>query len=115
LTFSAGKVVKAEAAKGQDYLRAMIAMDGGSSYLGEAAIGTNYNVKRYTKNTLFDEKIGGTIHLALGAGYPETGNRNRSGLHWDMVCDLRKGGEIWADGELIQKNGRFLNRKFPQP
>ena len=115
LTFERGKVVKAEADKGQDFLRAMIAMDKGSCYLGEAAFGTNYNVKRYTKNTLFDEKIGGTIHLALGAGYPETGNKNRSGLHWDMVCDLRKGGEIYADGDLIQKNGRFLNKRFPQP
>ena len=115
LTFEKGRVVKAEASKGQDFLRAMIAMDKGSCYLGEAAFGTNYNVKRYTKNTLFDEKIGGTIHLALGAGYPETGNKNRSGLHWDMVCDLRNGGEIYADGELIQKNGRFLNKKFPQP
>jgi aminopeptidase len=92
----------------------MVAMDGGSCYLGEAAIGTNYNVKRYTKNTLFDEKIGGTIHLALGAGYPETGNRNSSGLHWDMVCDLRQGGEIHADGEVIQRAGKFLDRKFPQ-
>jgi aminopeptidase len=115
LTFERGKVVKAEADKGRDFLRAMIAMDKGSCYLGEAAFGTNYNVKRYTKNTLFDEKIGGTIHLALGAGYPETGNKNRSGLHWDMVCDLRNGGEIYADGDLIQKNGRFLNKKFPQP
>ncbi|MCG3148029.1 MAG: Aminopeptidase 2 [Verrucomicrobiae bacterium] len=115
LTFDAGKVVKAEADKGQDFLRAMIAMDKGACYLGEAAIGTNYNIQRYTKNTLFDEKIGGTIHLALGAGYPETGNKNRSGLHWDMVCDLRQGGAIYADGELIQKNGHFLNNKFPQP
>ena len=115
LTFERGKVVKAEADKGLEFLRAMIAMDKGSCYLGEAAFGTNYNVKRYTKNTLFDEKIGGTIHLALGAGYPETRNKNHSGLHWDMVCDLRKGGEIYADGELIQKNGRFLNKRFPQP
>jgi aminopeptidase len=115
LTFERGKVAKAEAEKGQDFLRAMIKMDSGSCYLGEAAIGTNYNVKRYTKNTLFDEKIGGTIHLALGAGYSETGNKNRSGLHWDMVCDLRQGGELYADGELIQKNGKFLNKKFPQP
>jgi aminopeptidase len=115
LTFAAGKVVKAEADKGEDFLRAMIAMDKGSCYLGEAAIGTNYNIRRYTKNTLFDEKIGGTIHLALGAGYPETGNKNESGLHWDMVCDLRQGGEIWVDGELIQKNGRFRDRRFPQP
>ena len=115
LTFERGKVVKAEARKGQEFLRAMIAMDRGASFLGEAAIAANYNVTRYTKNTLFDEKIGGTIHVALGAGYPETGSKNRSGLHWDMVCDLRKGGELFADGELIQKNGRFLNRRFPQP
>jgi aminopeptidase len=115
LSFEHGKVVRAEAAKGQDFLRSMIGMDKGSCYLGEAAIGTNYNVKRYTKNTLFDEKIGGTIHLALGAGYPETGNKNRSGLHWDMVCDLRQGGEIHVDGEVIQRNGRFQKKKFPQP
>jgi len=115
LTFEKGKVVKAEAAKGEDYLKAMLAMDPGASYVGEAAIGTNYNVKRFTKNTLFDEKIGGSVHFAVGAGYPETGNKNQSGLHWDMVCDLRKGGEIYADGELIQKNGKFLNKKFPQP
>ena len=115
LTFERGRVVKAEADKGQDYLRAMIKMDAGACYLGEAAIGLNYNVKRYTKNTLFDEKIGGTIHLALGAGYPETGSKNRSGLHWDMVCDLRKGGKLYVDGELIQKNGRFINKRFPQP
>jgi aminopeptidase len=115
LTFEQGRVVKSEADKGLGFLRAMIAMDKGSCYLGESAFGTNYNIKRYTKNTLFDEKIGGTIHLALGAGYPQTGNCNRSGLHWDMVCDMRKGGEIYADGELIQRNGRFLNRKFPQP
>jgi aminopeptidase len=115
LTFKNGKVAKAEASKGEDFLKAMIAMDAGSCYLGEGAIGTNYSVKQYTKNTLFDEKIGGTIHLALGAGYSETGNKNRSGLHWDMVCDLHKGGELYVDGELIQKNGRFLNKKFPQP
>ena len=113
--FSKGKVAKATASKGEEFLRAMIAMDKGSCFLGEAAFGTNYNVKRYTKNTLFDEKIGGTIHLALGAGYPETGNKNESGLHWDMVRDLRKGGEIYADDKLIQKNGRFLDKAFPQP
>ncbi|NQU11941.1 aminopeptidase [bacterium] len=115
LRFDRGKVVRAEAQKGAEYLRAMVRMDAGSGYLGEAAIGTNYNVRRYTKNTLFDEKIGGTVHLALGAGYPETGNRNRSGLHWDLVCDLRQGGALYVDGELIQRNGRFLNKKFPQP
>ena len=93
----------------------MIAMDAGSCRLGEAAIGTNYEIRRYTKNTLFDEKIGGTVHVALGAGYPESGNRNESGLHWDMVCDLRQGGEILVDGEVIQRKGIFLDRRFPRP
>ena len=115
LEFSKGKVARAEASKGQDLLDAMIAMDAGSCYIGEAAVGTNYNITRYTRNTLFDEKIGGTVHLALGASYPETGSKNKSGLHWDMVCDLRKKGEIYADGKLIQKNGRFLDKRFPQP
>ena len=115
LTFEHGKVVKAEASKGQDFLRAMIAMDKGASYLGEAAIGTNYNIKRYTKSTLLDEKIGGTVHFALGASLPETGARNQSGLHWDMVCDLRNDGEIHVDGELIQRSGRFLDKRFPHP
>jgi aminopeptidase len=115
LKFEAGKVVRAEADKGQDFLRAMITMDRGASYLGEAAIGTNYNVKQYTKNTLFDEKIGGTVHFALGASLPEAGGRNKSGLHWDIVCDLRKAGEIYVDGDLIQRNGRFLDKRFPQP
>ena len=115
LEFSKGKVVRAEAAKGQDYLHAMIDMDPGASYLGEAAVGTNYNITQYTRNTLFDEKIGGTVHLALGASYPETGSANKSGLHWDMVCDLRTKGAIYADGALIQKNGRFCDKRFPQP
>ncbi len=115
LTFEKGRVVKAEAAKGLDFLKAMLKMDKGAAYLGEAAFGTNYNITRYTRNTLFDEKIGGTVHFALGAGYPETGSRNRSGLHWDLVCDLRPGSEVYADGVLIQKNGRFLDQRFPQP
>jgi aminopeptidase len=113
--FRDGKAVSVRADKGQDFLQAMVAMDKGSCYLGELAFGTNYNITRFTKNTLFDEKIGGTIHLALGAGYPETGNANESGLHWDMVCDMRDGGKIFADGKLIQENGRFLDRRFPQP
>ena len=115
LEFRKGKVARAEASKGQDLLDAMIAMDAGACYLGEAAVGTNYHITQYTRNTLFDEKIGGTVHLALGASYPETGSNNTSGLHWDMVCDLRKRGEIYADGVLIQKNGRFLDKRFPQP
>ncbi len=108
LTFSKGKVVKAEASQGEAFLKAMIAMDPGAQRLGEFAFGTNDGITRYTKNTLFDEKIGGTMHLALGSGYPETGSTNKSGLHWDMVCDLRKDGCVTADGDLIFKNGRFL-------
>jgi aminopeptidase len=109
LTFKKGAVVKATASKGEKFLRSMLDMDPGAKRLGEFAFGTNYGVKRYTKNTLFDEKIGGTIHLAVGAGYPETGSNNKSSLHWDMVCDLRKNGEVYADDELIYKNGRFLH------
>ncbi len=109
LWFKKGVVVKATASKGERFLHTMLAMDPGAKRLGEFAFGTNYGVKNYTKNTLFDEKIGGTIHLAVGSGYPETGSKNKSSLHWDMVCDLRKNGEIYADDELIYKNGRFLN------
>jgi len=113
LTFKDGKVVDASAEKGQDFLFSMLDMDGGSRFLGECAIGTNYSITRYTKNTLFDEKIGGTVHFALGAGYPETGNNNQSGLHWDMVVDLRKGGYIEIDGEKFNENGTFLKDGFP--
>lgn len=109
LTFKKGVVTKATASKGEAFLKAMLAMDPGAKRLGEFAFGTNYGVKNYTKNTLFDEKIGGTIHLAVGSGFPETGSKNISGLHWDMVCDLRKNGEVYADDELIYKNGHFLN------
>jgi aminopeptidase len=108
LTFKKGKVTKAEASQGEEFLHTMIAMDPGAQRLGEFAFGTNEGITQYTKNTLFDEKIGGTIHLALGSGYPETGSTNKSGLHWDMVCDLRKDGEIYADDELVFKNGKFL-------
>ena len=115
LTFRDGKVVDASASKGQDFLFSMLDTDAGSRFLGECAIGTNYNITRYTKNTLFDEKIGGTVHFALGAGYPETGNTNQSGLHWDMVVDLRKGGHIEIDGVKFAENGRFLPEGFPNP
>jgi len=114
LEFKDGKVVKARAEKGEDFLRAMVDMDKGSCYLGELALGVNYNITKYTRNTLFDEKIGGTIHLAIGAGYPETGNKNESGLHWDMVCDTRDGGKVFADGQLIMQNGVYLDKRFPQ-
>jgi aminopeptidase len=113
LTFKNGKVVEATAAKGQDFLFSMLDTDAGSRFLGECAIGSNYSITRYTKNTLFDEKIGGTVHFALGAGYPETGNNNQSGLHWDMVVDLRQGGYVEIDGVKVSENGKFTKTEFP--
>ncbi|UCF11971.1 MAG: aminopeptidase [Thermoplasmatales archaeon] len=109
LWFNKGKVFKAKASKGEKFLNSMLSMDKGSRRIGEFSFGTNYGIEKYTKNTLFDEKIGGTIHIAVGSGYPETGSKNKSSLHWDMMCDLRKNGEVHADGELIYKNGKFLN------
>lgn len=108
LWFKKGKVVKAKASKGEKFLKSMLDMDKGAPRIGEFSFGTNYGIKKYTMNTLFDEKIGGTIHIAVGSGYPETGSKNKSGLHWDMMCDLRKNGEVYADGKLIYKNGKFL-------
>lgn len=115
LTFKNGKVVAASASKGEDFLISMLDMDGGSRFLGECAIGTNYDITQYTRNTLFDEKIGGTVHFALGAGYPETGNKNQSGLHWDMVVDLRNGGYVELDGVKIAENGVFTRGEWPNP
>jgi aminopeptidase len=115
LTFKNGKVVDASATKGEEFLFSMLDTDAGSRFLGECAIGTNYDITRYTKNTLFDEKIGGTVHFALGMGYPETGNSNPSGLHWDMVVDLRQGGYIEIDGVRVGENGRFTREGFPNP
>ena len=112
LRFENGRVVASEAAAGHKYLVQMLSMDDGASVLGEFAIGTNYMVTEFTKQILFDEKIGGTCHMALGAGYPDSGSVNRSGLHWDMVCDLRSGGEIHADGEPIYRDGAFLPSFF---
>jgi aminopeptidase len=107
LRFKKGEVVEARASKGQDYLRSMIAMDAGAKRIGEFAFGTNYGITKFIKNILFDEKIGGTIHLALGSGYPETRSKNKSSLHWDMICDM-KHGEVYGDGKLIYKNGKFV-------
>lgn len=115
LTFERGRVVRAVASKNQDFLLAMLDQDPGARRLGEIAIGTNYHITEYSKNTLFDEKIGGTFHAAVGEGYPETGNHNKSGLHWDMVCDLRDNGTITVDGEVISKNGRFVFDGWPGP
>jgi len=107
LTFKKGKVAKATAGKGQDLLLAKLDTDEGARVVGEMAVGTNYAIQKFTKNTLFDEKIGGTIHMALGASYPDTGGKNKSSIHWDMVNDMRDGGRIYADGKLIYKDGQF--------
>lgn len=104
LWFEDGKVVKEQAAKNQALLTSLLDSDAGARYLGEWGIGTNYGIQRFTKNMLFDEKIGGTIHLAVGASYPETGGKNESGLHWDMLCDMQE-SEIRVDGELFYKDG----------
>lgn len=121
LKFRAGRVIEASAAKNEDYLISLLDQDEGARKAGEIALGTNYHLTGFTRNTFFDEKIGGTFHLAVGAGYPETGNTNESALHWDMVCDLRpggafpgsSGGSIFADGEPIQRDGRFLFSGWP--
>ena len=102
-----GKVEKWEAKKGQGLLNKVFEIKG-SRYFGEVAIGTNYNIERSTKNILFDEKIGGTIHMAVGQSYMETGGKNESSIHWDMIADMKDGGTIHADGEKIYENGKFL-------
>jgi aminopeptidase len=101
LTFEDGKVTKATAERGQDYLDAALATDPGARFLGELGIGTNFGIDRATGSILLDEKIGGTVHLALGRSYPETGGTNVSALHWDLICDLRESGRLTADGEPI--------------
>ena len=108
MRFESGKVVEANAEKGEEYLGSLLDTDAGARYLGEIGIGTNYGIKRASGNVLFDEKLGGTVHLAIGRSYKETGGKNDSSVHTDLVCDLREGGELYADGELIQKNGKFL-------
>jgi aminopeptidase len=102
LNFEAGQVTRATAGRGQEYLDAALATDPGARFLGELGIGTNAGIDRPTGSTLLDEKMAGTVHLALGRSYPETGGRNRSALHWDLICDLRAGGQITADGEAIE-------------
>jgi aminopeptidase len=108
LVFENGQVIKAQATRGMDLLKAMLQVDDGSAFVGEFAFGMNPGITRFTRNTLFDEKIGGTMHLALGASLPETGGKNQSAIHWPMVMDLRSGGEVSAEGELIYKDGSFV-------
>ena len=107
LTFRAGEVVGASAERGEDYLREALRTDPGARFLGELGIGTNPGIDRATGSTLLDEKIAGTIHLALGRSYPETGGTNDSALHWDLICDLRGGGRLSADGVAIVEDGRI--------
>ncbi len=108
LTFEKGKVVKATASKGEDLLLQLLDTDPGARFVGEIAVGTNYNIQRFTRNMLFDEKIGGTVHLAVGRSIPDSLGKNESAIHWDMLCDMKDGGEIYADDELIYKDGKFL-------
>lgn len=103
-----GLIVKAEAEKGEEFLQAMLDMDEGSKGIGEIAIGTNDEIQEVTGNILFDEKIGGSIHMAVGASYPETGGKNVSGLHWDLIKNMKNGGKIYADDILIYENGKML-------
>jgi aminopeptidase len=111
LEFKQGVVVQGTAEKNQGMLNAMLDTDQGARRAGELGFGTNYRITRFTKNIIFDEKIGGTIHLAVGAGYPESGSKNKSGIHWDMLVDMRPhvgGGRILLDGRTVQENGKFL-------
>ena len=107
-TFSNGRVTQATATKNQDYLFKTIETDAGSRYLGEFAIGTNFEINKFTGHILFDEKIGGSFHMALGAGYPETGSKNKSAIHWDFICDMSTDSEIIVDGQPFYKNGKFI-------
>ena len=108
LRFEQGRVVQASAAKNQDLLFAQLDADAGSRYLGEFAIGTNFGINKFTGSILYDEKIGGTIHTAIGNGYPDTGSKNSSSVHWDMICDMRVDSTIHVDGELFYKDGTFV-------
>ena len=107
LDFVKGKAVKATAEKNEAFLNKTLDIDEGGRYVGEFAIGTNEGIKKFTREILFDEKIGGSFHIALGAGYPETGSKARSAIHWDMVCDLRE-GRITVDDQLLYENGKFV-------
>jgi aminopeptidase len=106
--FEGGRVVDASAEKGEEFLIQMLDTDDGARRLGELGIGTNYGITAGTGEILLDEKIGGTVHLAVGRSYPDTGGVNESAIHWDMICDLRNGGEIVVDGEPLQRDGKFV-------
>ena len=108
LSFSDGEVVAAHAHIGDQHLQAALATDPGARFLGELGIGTNTGIDRATGSTLLDEKMAGTVHLALGRSYPETGGSNESALHWDLICDLRKGGRVSVDGDTLIEDGEFI-------
>jgi aminopeptidase len=108
LEFVEGQVLHAKAKENQAFLLRMLETDPGARYVGEFAIGLNFDINKFTGNILFDEKIGGSFHMALGAGYPETGSQNKSRIHWDMICDLRTDSEISVDGEVVYKDGQFV-------
>ncbi len=108
LEFKDGLLVSATSSTNQKLLEEIVHMDEGASRVGEFGVGTNYSITRFFYDILFDEKIGGTIHIALGRGYRETGGRNYSALHWDIIKDLRQQGEIYLDGEMVFRNGNFL-------
>ena len=108
LKFEQGKVVQASAQKNENLLFTQLDADAGSRYLGEFAIGTNFGIDKFTGQILFDEKIGGTVHMAVGLGYPDTGSVNKSSIHWDMICDMRTDSTIHVDGELFYENGQFV-------
>lgn len=107
LTFKDGKVVEASAKENDDLLQAQLNTDAGSRYLGEFAIGTNFGIQQFTGQILYDEKIGGTVHMAVGAGYPDSGSKNKSSIHWDMICDMRTDSTIHVDGDLFYQDGQF--------
>lgn len=108
LRFEGGKVVEAKATSNERFLHELLALDGGASRIGEFGVGTNFGIQRFTQDILFDEKIGGTVHLALGRAYAECGGTNASALHWDIIKDLRQEGAVYLDGRIVLENGRFL-------
>jgi aminopeptidase len=115
LWFENGRVVKASAEKNESFLLKMLDTDEGARRVGEFSFGTNRGITRFTRQILFDEKIGGSFHMALGAAYPETGGKNESAIHWDMICDMRSGGRVTVDGQLLYQNGEFVIFEKNQP
>ncbi|MGE3062041.1 MAG: aminopeptidase [bacterium] len=108
IEFKNGEIIRAFAKKNDELLQTVLSVDEGARVVGEAAIGTNYGIDRFVKNMLFDEKIGGTVHIAIGNGFEEAGGKNKSAIHWDMLCDMKEGGEIYGDNKLFYKDGKFL-------